>query len=272
MTDPLEHIRKLAKEIGPRPSTGEGGRQAAAYIAEQLERFGFAVKTEEFRSPSSFSYAYMLAYAISLIGFAAGGLGKAALGLLLTGIALIGFVGENTTALPLLSTVVPRGRSQNVVGRLVPRDLPRRRLIMSAHYDSAQSGLMFHPRLVRRFRLTFLVLTLSVVALPALAAAEVVTGQRVFWLVSIPFAAILAYAFLLLLHREIAFEHVAGANDNASGVAVMLSLAEAMSQDAPLDTEAGAVATGSEEAGLWGIQAFLKRHQDELSPAWLVDI
>lgn len=49
MTDPLEHILRLAFEIGPRPGTGEGARKASAYIRDQLEEYGFSVKVESFR-------------------------------------------------------------------------------------------------------------------------------------------------------------------------------------------------------------------------------
>ena len=81
-----------------------------------------------------------------------------------------------------------------------------------------------------------------------------------------------AYALVLLLHRELFFKHVPGANDNAAGVAVMLSLAEALALDAPADTEVVAVATGCEESGMWGMQNFLTTHKDELQRAWLINI
>jgi len=62
-----------------------------------------------------------------------------------------------------------------------------------------------------------------------------------------------AYSLFLLVQREIFYKHVEGANDNASGVAVMLTMAEAMSLDAPADTEVVVVATGCEEAGTVGM-------------------
>jgi len=272
MTDPLEHIRRLAQEIGPRPSTGEGERRAAAYIAERFEGFGYTVKTEAFRAPASFGYAYMVTQALVLAGFVAGALDRAAIGLLLAGVGVVAFLGENTTALRIAALVVPRGRSQNVVARLAPRNLPRRRLVLCAHYDSTRSGLMWHPRLVRSFRLTFFLVLAAMLAVALLDAAEAVTKLRLFWYASIPFAAIVLYAFGLLVHRELAFEHVPGANDNASGVAVMLSLGEALAMDAPADTEVVAVATGCEESGLWGMQSFLNHHKDELQRAWIINV
>lgn len=273
MIDPLEHIQRLASDIGPRPSAGEGERKAAAYIRERLEGFGFTVKTEGFRSPRSFGHLYIPIYLLTLAGVAAAILlDRAALGLLLSGIALVAFLGENTTALKLVSAVVPKGRSQNVVGRLAPKELPRRRLILCAHYDSTRSGLMWHPSLVGRFRLTFLLLTLSMALIPVALAVAAATQTRTAALAAIPLGLYVAYALILLLHREVGFKHVAGANDNASGVGVMLTLCEALATDNPADTEVMALATGCEEAGMVGMQAFIRKHADELERAWIINI
>lgn len=272
MTDPLEHIRQLAQGIGPRPSAGEGERKAAAYARDQLEKFGYLVKEEHFRSPNSFSQVYIPILVLALMGFAANALQSPAVALLLTGVAFVCFVGENTTALKLVSAVIPKAASQNVVARLAPRELPRRRLVMVAHLDSTRSGLMWHPRLVKGFRATFLLLAVCLAALPLLVVAEVATDRRVFFPISVPVALYVAYSLFLLVHRELFCKHVQGANDNASGVGVMLTMAEAMSLDAPADTEVLVVATGCEEAGLSGMQAFLGKHHEELARAWIINI
>ncbi|MEA2647380.1 MAG: hypothetical protein QOE92_2463 [Chloroflexota bacterium] len=273
MTDPLDHIRRLAHEIGARPSAGEGERRAAAYIRAELEKFGYLVKTEPFRSPRSFGHVYIPIYLLALGGFVIGVvMDRAALGLLLSGIALVTFLGENTTALKLASAVVPKWRSQNVVARLAPRELPRRRLVLAAHYDTTKAGLLWHPRLVKRFRLSFLVLTWSMAAVPAVMAVSAAAGIKVLLFAAVPFALVVAYGLVVLVHRELFFKHVAGANDNASGVGVVLSLAEALAIDPPPDTEVVVLATGAEEAGMVGMQAFLKKHADEMERAWLINV
>lgn len=273
MTDPLDHIRRLAQEIGPRPSTSKAERVAAAYIQQQLEKFGFTVRLESFRSVRSFSHTYIPVFILAIAGFVAAAVfDKGAVGWLLTGIAGVAFIGENTTTFPFASALVPKGKSQNVVGRLAARELPRRRLILTAHYDSARSGMMWHPRLVRAFRRTFVLQAFSMVALPVLVGIQAVTQERLFGYLAIPFASFIIVALLLLLQREIFYEHVPGANDNASGVGVMLSLCEALAADAPADTEVMAVATGCEEAGLVGMQKFIRVHKDDLEHAWLINI
>jgi hypothetical protein len=273
VTDPLDHILKLAREIGPRPSAGKAERRAAAYIEQQLKGFGYYVKTEPFRSVRSFSHTYILIFALAVAGFIAGAVfNKSAAGLLLTGVALVAFIGENTTTLHLANALIPKGKSQNVVGRLAARELPRRRLVLCAHYDSAKSGLMWHPALVRNFRLTFLLEALSMLLLPILLGGQAITGIRLLGYLAIPFGVVVVFALLLLIHRELFEKHVDGANDNASGVGVMLSLAEALAADASADTEVMVVATGCEEAGLVGMQKFIRAHLDDLERAWIINI
>ena len=127
------------------------------------------------------------------------------------------------------------------------------------------------PALVRNFRLTFMAEAISLLLLPILLGVQAITGIRLLGYVAIPFAVIVAFALLLLIHRELFGKHVDGANDNASGVGVMLSLAEALSVDPSADTEVMVVATGCEEAGLVGMQKFLK-HIDDLERAWIINI
>jgi hypothetical protein len=273
MTDPLEHILRLAFDVGPRPATSDEERRAAAYVEKTLQSLGFTVKTEEFRSPRSFATVMVPIFLLSLAGVAvAAALDRASLGYLLSGIAMVAFLGEATTALKLVSPLVPKRESQNVLGRLAPKELPRRRLVICAHYDSPKPDLMWRPRLVRLRRAAFVLLVLSMVILPAVLLADALTGLRLVSVASAPFALCVLAAVGLMFHRGIAYKHVPGANGNASGVAVMLTICEALAMDQPADTEVVALATGSQGAGNAGMQAYVKKHDDELERAWVLNL
>jgi hypothetical protein len=273
MTDPLEHILRLAFEIGPRPAAGEGERKAAEYIREKLEGFGFNVKVEEFRSPRSPSLFLAPVFVLALVGAAVAVVfDRDALGLLLAGIALVAFLGEITAALKLVTPFVPRRKSQNVIARLAPKELPRRRLILVAHYDSPKPDLGWSPRLVRFRRLAFRLLWLSMILLPVAIAVSAATAIPQLSYAAVPFALVILVALALLVHRAIRYKPVHGANANASGVAVMLTLCQALAVDQPADTEVLALATGCQDVGAVGMQAFIKNHGDELERAWVLNI
>lgn len=268
------HVRALAETIGPRGSTTPAEEEASRYIAGELRRWCDDVWTEPFRSPTAYAWAYMLFYGLGVAGGAAACLVAAGrlpgwglwLALLLGLLACVLFYRENTTA-GTVAGLFRQHPSQNVIGVLRPRGEVRRRAVLVAHYDSAKWGLMFDPRGVHRFRALFLGSVASLAAVPAVALLALATGRHALgWLAAAP-ALYLAGSALLLLHRELFATYVPGANDNASGVAGMLALAEHFARARPQATELWFVATGCEEVGLVGMLAFLRRHGEALRDA-----
>jgi len=64
-----------------------------------------------------------------------------------------------------------------------------------------------------------------------------------------------------------------GANDNLSGVMVALGVAKYISEKGrPKNTEIWCVSFGSEEGGLHGSKAFVKKHRDELGNVILINL
>jgi Zn-dependent M28 family amino/carboxypeptidase len=55
-----------------------------------------------------------------------------------------------------------------------------------------------------------------------------------------------------------------GANDNASGAAIVLSLAERLAREPLARTEVWALGSGCEEVGSYGAQAFADAHRGDL--------
>ncbi|MDR7400826.1 MAG: M28 family peptidase [Armatimonadota bacterium] len=124
-----------------------------------------------------------------------------------------------------------------------------RRIVLLAHYDSAKTFFLYHPRRVRGFRRTFLIHAVLATSLPLL----------VVW---IPILARAAGVFFLmqaalLLHRERTAPYVNGANDNATGVAVAVQLFLEEAPRLPPGVELWVVLTGAEEVGARGARALL---------------
>jgi Zn-dependent M28 family amino/carboxypeptidase len=59
---------------------------------------------------------------------------------------------------------------------------------------------------------------------------------------------------------------VPGANDNLTGVAVLLHLARALRERPPARARVILLSTGAEESFMEGMRGFLRRHRDELPP------
>lgn len=253
MSEAMQHLAILTDEIGPRPATSEAEHRASLHVESVFAASGLEPQVQEFDAPRTYGWAYILYNLLSIAAAVVAG------PLVLGGkLEWLAFVLSALVAIILVSDLntrwgftrlMPKGPSQNVIGRLVPKGRPERvkKLVLVAHVDTARSSLVFSPALVRRFPLIFrlmkwatvlVALLLFVLALPLPLSAKVHTYV---WYAALVFAAYLLLVLLANLHRELFMPFVQGANDNASGVAVLLGVAEEL---APRQSSNGWAALG----------------------------
>jgi putative aminopeptidase FrvX len=167
--------------------------------------------------------------------------------------------------------LLPRGSTGNVVAEAGDPE-GQRTLVVFAHHDAARTSFIFDQRLVRLAweRLPRLVerrdrwpplmgLVIGgpvLVALGALGRSRRVTGAGVF--LASGTAAVMAD-----MQRN---PVVPGANDNLSGVAVLLELARLLGEGPREGLRVLLVSTGAEEANQEGMLAFARRHFPSLAP------
>ncbi len=113
----IDHVRHLAKKIGPRGSTTAEEKEAAVYVHKQLASLGLRPVMEAFRSarsawlPAALFWSMVLGSGLLFLG--AGRIGAiAALILVVTGLGSI--LLELSFRPNLLRWVLPKGHSQNV--------------------------------------------------------------------------------------------------------------------------------------------------------------
>lgn len=272
---------KLAADIEAlaaieRPSASPGEEQAAHWLQSRFHDLGLAAEIE----PFSFNPEYWSVWAAhgllaaTSAGLALTGRRGARLAAAVSALAAASYWGELTTEFHLLRRLLPARISYNVLARL-PHPRPRRVLIISAHHDAAHSGVIFHPAMFRLLSRLLgpkpdapspLRIPLGAMAGIAVGAVARAFGRRgrfsrrmILWgaFVNLVFAALM---------RSVGRSPVApGANDDATGVAVLLALAESLTREPPRDVEVWFLSTGSEEGMLGGMQAFLRDHADELA-------
>lgn len=269
MADLMAHIRALSVTIGPRQATTPSERRAALYVEGELRRWTANVRIEPFLTHTSFGWIWIPLLSLALAGVALAWLWPWA-GALLTALAL-GMAVAFLRGSPDLSPLLPRHRSQNVVAIMRPRSTPRRRLAVVAHLDTTRAGLIFSPRMApsmgRNNLASFIILALLAAASLTAAALGPEAGSPFRWAATLLALALLP-ALGLFLQRELVGQVVHGANDNASGVAVALGLAESLAENPLQQTEVMIACTGAEEVGLpMGAMALLRRHRQWLQGA-----
>ena len=254
-----------------RGSAGPGEQAAAQWAAGRLEECGAVdVRVDAYTGRTTNSWSFAGHSAIALAAQRLGGLAGAALALG----SLLSLERDVSGRAPWRRRCVGGSEGAVAGGRIAATGERRGTVVLVAHLDAARTGLAWHPRVTQlgaqrnlaRRRME------PVMGLQALAMAGSVIAALVprrlpaRRLVSFPAAILnlLAIALNLDIARSAV---VPGANDNASGVAAALAVAQAFAESPPENVDVEIALVGGEEVGMGGFSAWLERRAPGLDPA-----
>jgi hypothetical protein len=231
----VEHLASLTRD-----SAGAGERVAAQWIAGRLREIGAQdVRVEPYTGRTTYAWAW-LAY------LAAGVLAPRPVALA----ALAALELDGSGRRPLIRA--PRGEGANVVARIPAAGIARRSVVLVAHHDAARTGLTWHPALAATRRPHGRRQEGFAWPLAAAIALRLLGRRRAAAALALPLGALLA---------DVARgATVPGANDNATGVAGVLALAQELVADPLPDADVTIASVGCEESGMDGMRAFLRSH------------
>lgn len=244
-----------------RESASPGERRAAEIIASELRGLGLRARIEEEAVHGTYWWPLGLATGAAALAGAVRWRGAALVSL----IAAAAVWDDIRIGPRLLRSLLPQRITANVVAEAGPRE-GSRTVVLVSHHDAAHSGLVFHPELpravMRRFpRLAKRARTTpptmwAAAGGPLLTGIGALLGARRLRQAGAVVSAGNALAMADIGARDV----VAGANDNLSGVAVLLSVASALADDPVDGTRVILLSTGSEESFSEGMEAFARRH------------
>ena len=289
-------LREVVERLAPleRTPCSPGEREAAEWLAERLRRVpGVEVALEDEPSWGIFPPT---STALGLLGMAAAGLvlaGRRASGALLAALSYAGIVDEAQNGPRILRRLIRRRRTTvNLLARVgeargsggngaLPTDvaeLPT--LVVLAHHDAPQTGVIFDqslqkriyelaPQLIERFKTPppqwwfglagpLCTLVAATTRRAGFARAALATGA-------------LGTALVADIWRHAT---VPGANDNLSGVAALVALAEELCQRPAGGVRVLLASCGAEETLQDGVRAFIARHRHELplERTWVINL
>jgi hypothetical protein len=234
MSQATEHLHQLATVIGPRPATTDAEAEAADYIESVFRDRGVDVERQEFDSPRTYGWAYALYHLLTIGAAIASGWDFLAWPAVAVSV-LVAFLMwmDMDTRFGLSGWLPPKGPSQNIIARHVPKarrgERPTR-VVIVAHYDTAKASLAFAPGTVGNFSTTFALMKWCTLLVPVFvltgALPPTASWDPWLWYATLAVSAYLIVPFVINVHRELFMPAVDGANDNASGVAVMLGVME----------------------------------------------
>jgi len=264
-----------------RPPCSDGERRAAEWLRERLARAGVAgAAIEEETGYGTYPPTMLAIGALAAAGAGAALRGQRALGAALALAATAAFADEIENGPRIVRRLLRRERRlSNVVARLGPEDAART-LVVLAHHDAPQTGAIFDqglqrkafelmPKFMDRFR-TSIPLWWIGLACPVGTLGTALAGRPAPARVGLG-AALVGIAAMADIARS---PTVAGANDNASGVAGLVALAELLAERPVPGLRILVVSCGAEEALQDGIRGFLRRHAGELphGRTWVLNL
>ena len=274
-------LRSLVEELEPleRFSGSEGERRAAELIAERLRGLGCSVEIEEERVHGTFTWPLGLLSAVGCLAALAGLRGRRIAAVLGGLVAAAAIADDISGGRRPFRALLPQRSTWNVVAEAGDRAAART-VVVLAHHDAARSGLVFHPAPQRAVEKRFpgliertdtgLPLWFPVVGGPLLGALGALTGRRGLMWAGAVMATLNTAFFADIASRPV----VPGANDNLTGVAGLVALAQALSERPVHGLRVLLVSCGSEESLQEGVRAFGARHFARLPPerTWFVNL
>ncbi len=270
MSKPIDHVGALSAEIGTRGTATHGEEQGAHYAAQVLQSLGYQVEEQVFRTVPTFSWVYLVLYLLPAVALATSFFSRPTAAIIAVLAAVVFFLELNTVE--VVSRLLPKQQSRNVVAhRPALCESPKRQVVLVAHVDTSKAALNFSPQMVKGFRTSFLLMVLSMAAVAILALLRFWLFTPILLWLQLPFVLYLLVTAGFLLHRENWNRYTEGANDNASGVGIVLALAEQMRRQAP-NLDLWCLITGAEEAGTFGMIRFLEQRGRDFRDAHFLNL
>ena len=269
-------VDDVMKTIGARGSCSEEERRLGRRFASEIEGACGKVETEKFTcSPNAFVGFFPLLVLAYLCGVVLYFFLPPLSCVIALAAAVVLFL-ETVRYKEFIDTAYPKKEGENVAGFIEPRGEAKKRVYVSAHFDSAYEFKIwywFKNASSVVMGLGFLAVVLMFAFGLASSIAKPVgppdsTTFMVLGYILVGFSPVVAIFFFF--HTK---DLVGGAMDDLTGIAVLAGLARYLgdAKDAgefyPQNTEVVLLGLSSEEAGLRGAKRFATAHKDDALPA-----
>ncbi len=267
----LDLIEYLASRIGGRGSCTTRVKRAADHLATILTNAGLkSVGREPFRAVSStyapFVFALLLALLASLLVLFLPNKVSLVMGFLMNVVALLGLQAETDLAPNWIRYLLPKHGTHNLTARIQASHTPKKQVVLCAHLDSHRTPVIYSsPAWIATFSIVLMFITLGM-ALSGVVCL-ILFFLPISWLrwILLPFQVVNLFAIILCMHADLT-PFSPGANDDASGVAVVTALACQLASHPLVHTSVRVLLTDCEEAGCSGMKAYIRQHRSNLPP------
>jgi acetylornithine deacetylase/succinyl-diaminopimelate desuccinylase-like protein len=261
-------METVLEEIGPRESCGEAEGRLGEVLRRRWSELGFTVEDHAFRCHPRAALGFIPITVGLYLGAAACYWAAPGLSVVLAAAALALFGFQLLGMRELVDPLFPEAEGHNVVARTPPAGECRRRVVVSAHQDSAYEFNLWY--FLKNAALPVMVVTVIAPVVPlAGGLAQLLGGSaETGFLHGVGVLGLALYPIVGLNLFFHTYTVVPGAMDDLAGIAVLDGVARALTDDeskpAMAHTEVLLLATSAEEAGLRGALRYAQAHGAEL--------
>ena len=266
-------VKRVIDEIGPRPSCSEQERRLGRLLVEEWKPFCDRVDAETFTcSPNAFlgfiRVSILLFFAAVILYWF-----YPLASFIMAAVSFSMVFFELLRYREFVDFLFPRKQGENIIGAIRPKGEATRRVIVSAHTDSAYEFNLIYYLGNAVIPLTEIAVAGLVIALGGSLAKTIAyfygfADTTAFTAVGYAMIAFTPVMGLFLFFHT--YKPVPGAMDDMAGVAVVAGLGKYLDEARrngdwlPEKTEVVLLATSSEEAGLRGAKRYVNKHLKEM--------
>lgn len=269
-----DHMQFLAGALPNRAANTHNERAAAQYIFDQFKKNTPDVEIDDFYSLDApyclFASYYAEFTIVALIAF-----WWPRIALCYGAAVFILYLAE-FSGYHIMGRFLPQYETQNIAARFLA-PTPRRTLVVMAHYDSGPLTPLAPILSGKRLRsIHFILLACMLLVILSCAA------QALHLFPTSPFhyslilrwaaAATLIAAAAALFYASAAREELRGANDNASGAALLLGLAQRLAENPIQNADVILLATGANSHWMHGARHFLATHPFDRETTYFINL
>jgi acetylornithine deacetylase/succinyl-diaminopimelate desuccinylase-like protein len=263
----IDYLKELTK-FEHRGSATKNERQAAEYILQELKRMGY--KAEKWTFKTTRDNLYMLPLQVGVLLFICGFFslmygGPLEIAAFLLSLFAISLLLLEVSGKPVETSIMPKFLSQNVFTSF--DESRSKRIIVSAHYDTQRGSIMFHPKIVDKLSAIYNISYIGFGLIPIGILFNIFNLVIASAILRIGLIIVFANIIFMAI-CEVTGRYTQGANDNGTGVALTLALANYYinhKDKFPDNVDMVFLFTGSEETGERGMKNFIREYRKKLS-------
>ena len=271
----INFIKEVCEEIGPRLGTSENELKAGLKIKSILEKNVDEIVLEDFTCHPKAYLDFVKITFLTLVIAAVFFIWYPIISILLYLYAISTFLFEQMFIKEYLDFLFPKEKGTNVIGKLKPLKETKQIVICSAHHDSAYEFKLF-KKFGSKFQ-TLIFFGVGTAVLSILTAIvkifldlfEISSLISNIILILFPILSFVTIGYISLnLHSK---NVILGAQDNLSGVSVVLALAHHFSVQKLQNIELWFISFSCEEC-MRGSKRFVQRHYNELKNSKTINL